>query len=242
MAEPQQKASSKKEHSSELTVPVPLFANFYQDQYRRAVFATAFATLTNLICVFLIIFLLLQKPADIYVPAEEVAPLSPSSLAISNITITPKIPIDQANFGEEEINQWLLKTVMQLFTYNLQDYPLELRKNQTYLLPEAQNQYLTILNAMAHFGEYTTKDVVFSTVYAKGAPAIYDQGVANGRYFWVFDFPIEVQFSGSIIIPTQTMTLRIVVVRTSMDNDVDGIKIASITESDVRRIGVLAPA
>ena len=242
MAEQKQKTSSKKEHSSELTVPVPLFSNFYQDQYKRAVFATAFATLTNLICVFLIIFLLLQKPIDVYVPAEEVPPQVPASLAISNYTITPKIPIDKANFTDDEINQWLLKTVLQLFTYDLQDYPLQLRKNQGYLLPEAQNQYLSILNAMAHFGEYTTKNVVSSIVSPKGAPAVYDQGVTNGRYFWVFDFPIEVQFAGSIAIPTQDMTLQIIVVRTSMENDVDGIKIASITASDIRRSGVLAPA
>ncbi len=239
MTEPDKKASSKKGHSSELTVPVPLFSNFYQD--RRAVFATAFATLTNLICVFLIIFLLLQKPIDIYVPAEEVAPQLPPSLAISNITITPKIPIDKANFGNEEINQWLLKTVLQLFTYNLQDYPRELQKNRAYFIPDAQNQYLSILNAMAHFGEYTTKDVVVSTVSPKGAPAIYDQGIINGRYSWAFDFPVEVLFSGSISIPSQAMTLHIVVVRTSMENDVDGIKIAAITASDIRRSGVLAP-
>lgn len=242
MTEQKQKTSSKREHSSELTVPVPLFSNFYQDQYRRAVFATAFATLTNLICVFLIIFLLLQKPADTYVPAEEVSPLNPASLAVSNFEITPKIPIDKANFGDEEINQWLLKTVMQLFTYDLHDYPLELRKNQTYFLPEAQSQYLSILNAMAHFAEYTTKEVVVSTVLPKGAPAVYDQGVSNGRYSWAFDFPIEVQFSGSILIPSQAMTLHIVVVRTSMENDVDGIKIAAITATDIRRSGTLAPA
>ncbi|MES2203638.1 MAG: DotI/IcmL family type IV secretion protein [Pseudomonadota bacterium] len=232
----------KREHSSELTVPVPLFSNFYQDQYRRAVFATAFATLTNLICVFLIIFLLLQKPIDIYVPAEEVAPQVPASLAISNYAITPKISIDKANFGNEEINQWLLKTVIQLFTYNLQDYPRELQKNQAYFIPEAQNQYLSILNDLAHFGEYTTKDVVVSTIFPRGAPAIYDQGIINGRYSWAFDFPVEVQFSGSISIPSQTMTLRIVVVRTSMENDVDGIKIAAISASDIRRSGVLASA
>ncbi len=95
---------------------------------------------------------------------------------------------------------------------------------------------------MAHFGEYTTKDVVVSTVYPKGAPAIYDQGITNGRYFWKFDFPIEVQFSGSIAIPTQAMTLHVIVVRTSMENDVDGIKIASITADDIRRSGGLAPA
>lgn len=233
---------AKKEHSSELTVPLPLFSNFYQDQYRRAVCATAFVTLTNLICIFLIIFLLLQKPIDIYIPAEDVPPQVPASLAISDISITPKIPIDKANFGDEELNQWLLTTVTRLFTYDLQDYPRELRNNQLYLLPEAQNQYLSILNAMAHFGEYTTKEVVVSTVYPKGAPALYDQGVTDGRYSWAFDFPIEVQFSGSISIPTQTMTLHILVVRTSMENDVDGIKIASITATDIRRSGVLASA
>jgi len=226
---------SKKGHSSELTIPVPLFSNFYQDQYRRTVFATAFITLTNLISVFLIIFLLLQKPADIYVPSEQVEPVVPPSLAISNYTITPKIPIDKANFEEGELNQWLLKTVTQLFTYDLQNYPAELRKNQTYLLPEAQNQYLSILNSMAHLGEYTHKDTVVSIVYPKGAPSLYDQGVTEGRYYWVFDFPIEVQFSGTLAIPTQDMTLRIVLVRTSMENDVDGIKIASIASSELRK-------
>lgn len=227
---------TKKEHSSELTVRVPLFSNFYQDQYRRAVFSTAFITLTNLICVFLIIFLLLQKPADTYIPADY-SDIPSTSLAISDYSITPKVPIDQANFHEDEINQWLLNTVIKLFTYDVQDYPQELRNNQTFFLPEAQNEYLTILNSLAPLGEYTQKDVIVSTVYPKGAPATYDQGVASGRYFWIFDIPIEVQFSGSVLLPSQSMTLRVVVVRTSMENDVYGVKIASITASDVRKSG-----
>lgn len=242
MTETQQSTSSEKKHSSELTVPVPLFSNFYQDQYRRATFATALATLTNLICTFLIIFLLLEKPADIYVPAEEVPALNPPSLAISNYTITPKIAIDKPNFSEDELNQWLLKTVLQLFTYNLQDYSIELKQNQTYLLAGAQNEYLNILNGLAHFGEYTKKNVLVSVVYPRGAPALYDQGVTAGRYYWIFDFPIDIEFSGSMTVPNQEMTLRILVVRTSMENDVDGIKIASISASNIRRNGVLAPA
>ena len=241
MQNPKEKTSTKKGHSSELTVPTPLFSNFYQDQYRRTIFATATVTLTNLICVFLIIFLLLQKPADIYVPAEEVQALNPSSLAISNYTITPKISIAQTNFQEEEINQWLLRTVIQLFSYDLQQYPTQLKANQNYLLPEAQNSYLSILKTMANFGEYTTKDTIVSVVHPKGAPSLYDQGVTSGRYYWVFDIPIEVQFSGSIVLPSQSMNLRIIIVRTSMDNDVDGIKIASITASNMRRSGTLAP-
>ncbi len=129
----------------------------------------------------------------------------------------------------------MLSTIVKLFSYDLQQYPLQLRANQTYLLPEAQNAYLSILNSMAHLGEYTTKDTVVSVVYPKGAPSLYDQGVASGRYYWAFDLPIEIQFSGSILIPTQSLTLRIIIVRTSMDNDVYGIKIASITASGIRR-------
>lgn len=231
---------SKKGHSSELTVPVPMFCNFYQDQYRRAVFATAFVTLTNLICVFMIIFLFLQKPINTYVPAEY-ATVSSRSIAISDFSITPKIPLDQSNFREGEINQWLLKTTTQIFTYDLQNYPQELRNNQTYFLPEAQSQYLSILNNMVPLGEYTQKDVIVSTVYAKGAPSIYDQGVANGRYFWIFDFPVDVEFAGTVSIPSQSMTLRLVVVRTSMENDVYGVKIAAITASNIQRGGILAP-
>lgn len=225
----------KKEHSSELTVPIPLFANFYQDQYRRAIFATTLTTLANLICVFLIIFLLLQKPIDIYVPAEEVTPLSPPSLAISNFSITPRISIDKPNFEDGALNVWLINTVIQLFSYDLQDYPEQFNRNQFYLLPEAQDGYASILTNMANFGQYTTKDVIVSVLNPKGAPTVYDQGVANGRYYWIFDLPIEVQFSGSVALPTQSMTLRIVVVRTSMDNDVYGIKIASITASHIRK-------
>lgn len=226
---------TKKEHSSELTVPTPMFSNFYQDQYRRTVFTTAFAALTNLIGVFLIIFLLLEKPVDVYIPAEEAAPLNPPSLAISDDTITPRIAIDKPNFDDSELNVWLLKTVTQLFTYNLQDYPSQLSRNQFYLLPEAQTQYLSILNDMAHLGDYTTTEVISSMIVAKAAPILYDQGLSSGRYYWVFDIPVEVSFSGSVQIPTQTMALRLIIVRTSMENDVDGIKIASIQASNIRR-------
>lgn len=231
----------KKEHSSQLTVPVPMFCNFYQDQYRRAVFATAFVTLTNLICVFMIIFLFLQKPTNTYVPAEYSAAPS-ASIAISNFSITPKIPLDQPSMRDLEMNQWVLQTVKQLFTYDLQNYPQELRNNQTFFLPEAQNQYLTVLNNMVPLGEYTQKDVIVSTVYPKGAPSIYDQGVSNGRYFWIFDFPVDVEFAGTVSIPSQTMVLRIVAVRTSMDNDVYGVKIASISASNIVRGGLPSAA
>lgn len=238
MTEAQEKTSSKREHSSELTIQVPLFSNFYQDQYRRAVFATAFITLTNLICVFLIIFLLLQKPADTYIPADYAAVPS-TSLAISDYLITPKFPLDLPNFHEDEMNQWVLNTVIKLFTYDVQAYPQELRSNQNFFLPEAQNEYLTILHNLAPLGEYTQKEVIVSTVSPKGAPTTYDQGVASGRYFWVFDMPIDVQFSGSVVLPSQSMTLRIVVVRTSMENDVYGVKIASISAKDVKKSGSL---
>lgn len=231
---------AKKEHSSELTVPVPMFCNFYQDQYRPAVFATAFVTLTNLICIFIIIFLFLQKPITTYIPAEY-STIPSQSLAISDFSITPKIAIDQPNFREDEMNQWILETVMQLFSYDLQNYPQELRKNQTYFLPEAQNQYLSIVNTMAPLGEYTQKEVIVSTTHPKGAPSIYDQGISNGRYFWAFDFPIDVEFSGTVNIPSQAMTLRLVVVRTSMDNDVYGIKIASIIANNIQRSGPSLP-
>lgn len=226
----------KKEHSSELTVPTPLFSNFYQDQYKRAVFATAFATLINLICAFLIIFLLLQKPVDIYMSAEEVSPTFPPSLAISNYSITPRISIDKANFSEEELNGWLVTTVIKLFTYDLQDYTAELNRNRFYLLPEAQPGYLNLLNSITPFSQYTTKDTIVSVVHPKGAPALYDQGVTNGRYYWIFDLPIDVQYSGSVNVPSQSVSLHIVIVRTSMDNDVYGIKIASITANSVKKI------
>jgi len=226
---------TKKEHSSELTVPTPMFSNFYQDQYRRTVFTTAFAALTNLIAVFLIIFLVLEKPVDVYIPAEEASPLNPPSLAVSDDTITPRIPINKPNFDDSELNVWLLKTLTQLFTYNLQDYPTQLSRNQFYLLPEAQSEYLSILNDMAHLSDYTTTEVISSMLVAKAAPILYDQGLSNGRYYWVFDTPVEVSFSGSVQIPTQTMSLRLIVVRTSMENDVDGIKIASIQASNIRR-------
>jgi hypothetical protein len=158
-------------------------------------------------------------------------------LAISNYSITPRTAIDKPppNFGEEELNEWLVTTIIKLFTYDLQDYPAELNQHLFYLLPETQEAYISILDNMAHLGDYTTKDVIVSVVHPKGAPALYDQGIANGRYYWIFDLPIDVQFSGSISIPSQSMTLRIVVVRTSMDNDVYGIKIASIKASNIRR-------
>ncbi|MCD8525530.1 MAG: DotI/IcmL family type IV secretion protein [Gammaproteobacteria bacterium] len=226
---------TKKEHSSELTVPTPMFCNFYQDQYRRTVLTTAFAALMNLIGVFLIIFLVLEKPVDVYIPAEEASPLNPPSLAISDETITPRIAIDKPNFDDSELNVWLLKTLTELFTYNLQDYPTQLNRNQFYLLPEAQSEYLSILNDMAHLGDYTTTEVISSMLVAKAAPILYDQGLSNGRYYWIFDIPVEVSFSGSVQIPTQSMSLRLIIVRTSMENDVDGIKIASIQASNIRR-------
>lgn len=219
---------------------MPMFCYFYHDQYRWAVSATVVLILTNLFCLFTILFLVLQKPLNIYIPAEY-SEIPSRSLAISDFSITPKIPLDQRNFTSGEINEWLFKVITQLFSYDLQNYPQQLRRNQAYFLPDAENQYLTLLNSLAAFSDYTQKDVIVSTVRLMGAPAIYDQGVANGRYFWVFDLPIDVTFSGNVNLAAQSITLRLIIVRTPMENDVDGIKIASITATKLQRKGFLPP-
>lgn len=208
--------------------------NFYRDQYRRMVFMTGFLLLTNICCILIIIFLLLEHPSDVLIPAEEVSAPA-KNISVSNLAITPRIPTNRPNMKKIELTQWVLDTIRSSFTYGLQTYKKHLNTNKAYYTNTGWDQYKTILNNMVRFDTLTTKETLISVVHPMQAPTIYNQGLVNGVYTWIYDFPIKVQFSGSVPTPAQSMMLRITVIRTSMENDVDGIKISGMQARDIQR-------
>ncbi len=94
---------------------------------------------------------------------------------------------------------------------------------------------MTILNSLVIFSNLTTKQSLVSTVSPKAAPTIYEENVIDGVYTWVIDFPIQVKFNGSVNVPLADITLRLTVVRTSMQDDVYGVKIDGMKPVNLRR-------
>lgn len=222
-----------KKNRNEISSTVTMHCNFYRDQYRRLVFVTGLVLLVNLACSLVIVFLMLDKPADVYIPAEQV--YRPDKIPnASDLAITPRIPLNRPNMEKMELTQWVLDAIGNSFTYNLQRYKQQKSDNEHYYTDSGWEQYMQILNRIVQFDTLTTQEALVSLIQPQGSPIIYNQGLVNSVYTWVYDFPIMVLFKGTVNIPTETMTLHITVSRTSMEEDVDGVKITGIKAVDVR--------
>lgn len=232
-----------KTSSKHISTTVVMQRNFYRDQYRKLVFMTGFITLTNIICAFIIAFLLLEHPGKELIQADEVNRPS-SNLSATDFDITPQIPVSRPNMKQMEVTQWLLNAIVNSFTYSLQTYTTHLESNQKYYTNTAWRQYTSILNNMVRFDQYKKSEVLISILDLQhgGAPTLYENGVVDGVYTWVYEYPVMVKFAGSVEEPGQSMTLHITVSRTSMKNDPNGIKISNIEAFNVKRLAGVATA
>ena len=223
----------------EISTTVVMQQHFYRDQYRRLVFMTGFIVLANIFCVLIIVYLLLEHPSDVLVPAD-VAETPAENISMSDLTITPRIPLNKPNMEEAALTQWVANVVTNSFNYSLQTYQAKLNSNRQYYARDAWGEYITILQKIVRFDSYTNDRALISVIRPQGALEIHDSGTVNGVYTWVYDFPVAVQFSGTVNVQGQAMTLRITVSRTSMENDVTGVKITDIQALKVKLLGTQA--
>lgn len=220
---------------NEISTTVAMHQHFYRDQYRRLVFMTGFVTLANIFCGLIIVFLLLEHPSDEYISAE-IVNTNTSNPSATHFSITPRVPLTRANMQKMELTQWVVDAVTKSFTYTVQTYSTKLNENKYFYTDAGWREYTNILNNMVRFDTYTSKQVLISVVRPIDAPTLFMDGeVINGVYTWIYNFPIRVEFSGSVDMPAQTMTLHITVARTSMENDVDGVKITGIEALNIKR-------
>jgi hypothetical protein len=226
--------------NTELSVTARMFKNFYRDHYKYLALSSFIITLLNIACVIIIVYLLVfDKPSDVYISAE-ISSANSSIPAESAFSITPRIPIDRTNMTQSQLEQWLIDAIHSSFSYDVQFYAKQLAANKNFYTSQGWAQYKDILEGFVKLDTYTLKDTIISLLHPSSAPELHQHGVINGRYVWIFDFPVQLEFIGTVSFPVYTMTLRVQVERTSMENDVYGIKIAGMQALDVRQRATLS--
>lgn len=231
---------AKAKSTTELSVTARMFKNFYRDQYKNLALASFVISLLNVACIIIIVYLLVfNKPSDVYISAQ-ISNANSSIPAESSFSITPRIPINRTNMSQAQLEQWLINAIHSSFSYDLQFYNKQLSANQHYYTNQGWAQFKAVLESFVKFDTYTLKDTIISLLRPTGAPVVYKHGVINGRYTWIFDFPVQLEFIGTVTFPAYTMKLRIQVERTSMEEDVYGLKIDGMQALEVRRRATLA--
>lgn len=226
--------------NTQLSVTARMFTNFYRDQYRYLALSSFVITLLNIACAIIIVYLLVfDKPSDVYISAE-VSRANSSIPAESDFSITPRIPIDRTNMTRSQLEQWLVNAVQSSFSYDVQFYNKQLAANKSYFTNQGWAEYKNVLEGFVKLDTYTLKDTIISILQPTGAPDLRDHDVINGRYTWSYDLPVQLEFIGTVPFPSYTMTLRVKVERTSMENDVYGIKIDGMQTLQVRRRATLS--
>ena len=218
-----------------MMMTVPLVNNFYRDQYQKLFLSLILTLVFGIVSVGFMLFLIFDRPDPVLFSAayhndQHLAP------AISKFSIVPLTPVNQANMSNQDLSQWIVNALVKSFSISSQEYEQEIANNKNYFGHDAQQSYLSILNNMVQFDNYTTRQSLVSVLKPLGAPIIDNQGVANNQYLWILKLPVVVRFYGSKDLPDQKMNLSIVIGRTSMATDVYGIKIMSIRATDIQRI------
>ncbi|MFN3235243.1 MAG: DotI/IcmL family type IV secretion protein [Gammaproteobacteria bacterium] len=213
---------------------VGLINDFYRDKFRTLQFSLLFLLAATVVSVLLFIGLFLYHPdnqyfSSFYKPEKNLTP------AESNFEIVPHTPINKPNMDDRELFQWFIETVVHSFSFDSQRYPMQLSRIQNDYTPTAFKQLQSILTKLYDFTTLTSAQALSSILHPQGAPVLVNRGVYRGHYVWMIEIPVKVEFAGSVVVPPVDMKLTLLVKRISMEDDVYGLAIDSITASNVIR-------
>ena len=183
---------------------------------------------------------ILRSPQDVRFPAAY-SEQKQENPAITQFSLVPRIAVSKPNLSNSELFQWLTNAVTASFSVDSQQFANEQMADAVFFTENGWAQFNNILNGMYQFNSLTSKDYLISTLRPQGAPIIDNKGVSQGRYMWVIELPVVIHFNGTVQVPDQSMTLKIIVIRTPMDSDIDGVKIEQIQALNVKKLNIGTP-
>ncbi len=134
------------------------------------------------------------------------------------------IPLSQPNLNDAAIVSWAARAASDVMTFGFHDYKRRLQESSKHFTRRGWQSFSGALKASRILESIENKQQVV-TAAPKQAPIIISQGVVNNVYRWVVELPIIVTYQSGSQKDSNTLTVRLAIVRTSTLDSASGVGI-----------------
>ena len=194
---------------------VTLQDDFYRDSFGKVIFIIISICIAIGFVVATAVYLHVTKPSPVTFPVY------------TEWRVQPDVPLDKPYLTTPEMLQWVSDVIPASFTYDFNQYDVQLKKVTQYFTP---NGWKIFLNQLNNYISYTTmiNNKLFVNSNPTSAPFVLNPGLLAGRYAWWVQMPIDINFVGYNRSYKQNLTLQILVVRVSTLNNLSGVAIDNV--------------
>jgi intracellular multiplication protein IcmL len=196
---------------------VELEDNFYRDSFTMVILILLSLLFGVALMVAMSVYIYLHKPAPKVFPAGD------------EWRVLPLVPENQAYLTTPELSQWVIDVASKIFVFDFNQYEKQLTRIMPYFTADGWQIFLNQLNIYANNNKVLEEKIFVSGV-PSGAPIIVNQGLQSGRYIWLVQIPIDLDYAyaGSPRSLSQTLTVQLTVVRVSTLNNLTGVAIDNV--------------
>jgi len=187
---------------------------FYRDGYRTLLKISVVQTfcIIGLILSF-IVFLNIYTPKRTYFATTE------------DGRVVPMIPLSQANLSKSALLSWAAQAASETMTFGFHDYRRRLQESSRYFTRLGWGSFTQALQESGMIETVTkNRQVVAATI--RSAPTVLAEGLTpSGVYRWEVEMPMLVTYELGKARQTDTMIIRLVIVRVPKLESVNGVGI-----------------
>lgn len=141
--------------------------------------------------------------------------------------IVAPVDIQEPYLTDGDLLQWVTDAVPRFFDVDFLHIDDQLVQLKQYFTDNGYQVFLNQFNNNVDRDKLQTGKM-FATNEITGAPIIVNQGTLSGRYAWWVQIPINISYAGMDTIPSSSIKLTLLVVRTETSNNLNGVAIDNV--------------
>lgn len=214
-AKQQARAESEIEHSDELDALGTVVTRnaFYRDGYRRLV---RIALIEAVAIVGLIIGLVMSL--QMYAPQDRFFATTADGRLI------PMVALDQPNLNRAALLSWATQSATETMTFSFHNYEKSLQDASRHFTRRGWESFTGAMEQSRILETVQSRQQIV-TAAPGAAPVLINEGVINGVYTWVIEFPLLATFQSGNATSTRRFNLTLRIVRVSTLESPNGVGI-----------------
>lgn len=186
---------------------------FYRDGFRTMLrIALAEAVVIVLVILVFIVHVNASRPKNFYFATT------------ADGRIIQLMPLNQPNMGTSSLMSWVAQASTEVMTFGFHDYQRRMQQSSRHFTRRGWESFTAALQK-ARIIESVEAGKQSVTAQPRSAPILIQEGVFNGKYRWVVDLPLTVNYQGSVGTRTDNLTVRLVIDRVSSLENPSGVGI-----------------
>jgi len=180
---------------------------FYRDGYRNLIkVAIAEAIIIIIIIIAFVSYVNVTKPQDRYFATT------------TDGRIMTLVPLDKPNMSTSALMSWVAQATTETMTFGFHDYQTRLQKASRHFTRHGWEGFTKALQKSKIIESVEATNQVV-TAKPKSAPILVQEGVFNGKYRWVVDLPLQINYRSGANSRVDNLMVRLVIDRvTSLEN------------------------